>query len=63
MEDVGIMYLPGIWEDCKTKKQREAFRKELERIDKEETFLPFDELEKEFKKNPKKIHKFRRRKF
>lgn len=36
--------IPEIWDDCKTKEQKEAFIKELDRIDKTSKFIPFDEL-------------------
>ena len=35
--------IPNTWDECKTKEQKEAFKENLERIDKTGNFQSFDE--------------------
>lgn len=38
------MKIPETWDECKTKEQKEAFKENLERIDRTGKFVPFKEF-------------------
>lgn len=52
------------WEDCKTKKEKDDFIKELDEIEKKGKYYPINKLLKEFGyKKPKENGKKRRKKW
>lgn len=38
------MKIPNTWDECETKEQKKAFMDKLERIDKTEKFISFDDF-------------------
>ena len=45
--------IKNTWDECKTKEEKEAFIKDLDRIDKTANFMPFDEYILKQKENNK----------